>query len=164
MNPDESKQDVFETPVDQKKEARRIRLLENLKKGRETALANRKKKALYNKLQREEKNDAMDMLIKDKLNKKTSLQDENQKLKDQLLAMQQPKPIKEPAEPIKVTPPKPAEIRAPAEIKAPAENREPAEIRAPAENREPAEISAPAENRVVFEPKRVMNVFNRAPW
>jgi len=47
MNPDESKQDVFETPVDQKKEARRIRLLENLKKGRETALANRKKKGLH---------------------------------------------------------------------------------------------------------------------
>ena len=39
-----------------------------------------------NKLQREEKNNAMDMLIKDKLNNKTSLQDENEKLKDQLLA------------------------------------------------------------------------------
>lgn len=42
---------VFEkTDADIKKDAKREQLLLNLKKGRETALANRKKKALYDRL------------------------------------------------------------------------------------------------------------------
>ena len=59
--------DVFEQPVttiaDDAKTKRRERLLANLKKGRETALTNRKKKAMFKKAKKQEHEDEMDKVI-----------------------------------------------------------------------------------------------------
>lgn len=105
---------VFEkTDADIKKDAKREQLLLNLKKGRETALANRKKKALYNKLKKQEADEIMDNEIKQRLEKKANLENENKQLKERLLAMEMqnvaakkedPPPAKESVEKPKVEP------------------------------------------------------------
>lgn len=132
---------VFEkTDADIKKEAKREQLLLNLKKGRDTALANRKKKALYNKLKKQEADEIMDNEIKKRLEKKANLENENKQLKERLLAMemqnvvvkkQDPPPVKKPTE----------------------EKPKPIEKLAQAPKVEPKVVD-----------RFVMNVFDKAPW
>ena len=64
----DQKEPIFEeeppAPIEaDPKVARRKRLLANLEKGRKTALENRKKKAMYKKLKRQEEVDEMDKAI-----------------------------------------------------------------------------------------------------
>ena len=136
---------VFEKPdADIKKDAKREQLLLNLKKGRETALANRKKKALYNKLKKQEADEIMDNEIKQRLEKKANLENENKQLKERLLAIEMqnvaakkegPPPAKKPAETPNVE--KPGKVEKP---------------------REKPKVVEPAVDRFV------MNVFDKAPW
>lgn len=142
--------DVFEkSDVEKKKDARRERLLNNLKKGRETALANRKKKALYKKLKKQEQDDVMDNEIREKLDKKVSLENENKQLKERLLAMEMKsiaKPSKKQPEPeAKPEPPK----------------LEPEPKPEPKPKPTPPELAKPAE---VQQERHVVNAFKVAPW
>lgn len=130
---------VFEkTDADIKKEAKREQLLLNLKKGRDTALANRKKKALYNKLKKQEADEIMDNEIKQRLEKKANLENENKQLKERLLAMEMQNVVVKKKDP----PPVDATIEKP-------------------------RVEKPIEKPKV-EPKVVdrfvMNVFDKAPW
>ena len=59
--PEEPKPEIFEESADDAKKKRRERLLANLEKGRKTALANRKKKAMYKKLKKKDEVDEMDL-------------------------------------------------------------------------------------------------------
>lgn len=137
--------EVFEkSDAEKKKDAKRERLLNNLKKGRETALANRKKKALYKKLKKQEQDEVVDNEIRDKLDKKASLENENKQLKERLLAME----MKSIAKPPKKQPE--------SELK-PAPKPEP----------EPNHLERiPAAKAAVAQPpgKHIVNAFKVAPW
>ena len=105
--------DVFEQPaataVDDAKTKRRERLLANLKKGRETALANRKKKAMFKKAKKQEHEDEMDKVIKQNLKEKddiTELRQEVARLKASKVEPPKVEPAKLKVEPAKVEPPK----------------------------------------------------------
>ena len=66
--------EIFEQeapPVPNKRE----RLLKNLERGRKTALANRKKKAMYKRMIKKDKDDEMDKAIKAKLMEKDDVDD-----------------------------------------------------------------------------------------
>ena len=95
---------IFEkSDADIQKDAKRERLLNNLKQGRETALANRKKKALHTKLKRQEADEIMDNEIKQRLDKKATLENENKQLKDRLLALEMQNVVKKEAPPAEKT-------------------------------------------------------------
>ena len=103
------KQPIFEEEpvVVDKKQERRERLLKQLEKGRKTALANRKKKALHKKLTKKEQEDTIDTEIKEKLLAKQSVEDLRREL-DELKASKAAPPPPTPApEPTKPDPPKP---------------------------------------------------------
>ena len=79
MTSDESK--VFEVEpapeldeAAQKAKTRRERLLANLAKGRKTALENRKKRAMFKRIKKEEEGDEMDKAIKQKVLEKPELE------------------------------------------------------------------------------------------
>ena len=120
---EELKQPIFEEEpvVVDKKQERRERLLKQLEKGRKTALANRKKKALHKKLTKKEQEDTIDTEIKEKLLAKQSVEDLRREL-DELKASKaapapppptpapaatKPQPPKQEPEPLKPEPPKP---------------------------------------------------------
>lgn len=129
---------VFEKPdADIKKDAKREQLLLNLKKGRETALANRKKKALYNKLKKQEADEIMDNEIKQRLDKKANLENENKQLKERLLAMEMQNVA------VKKKDPPPVDVTMEKPIEKPVEK--------------------PKVEAKVVDPF-VMNVFDKAPW
>jgi hypothetical protein len=77
-----------ETPVDDKKIKRRERLLANLAKGRATSLLNRQKKALFNKIKKEEANDVIEDAIKQKVMKKSKLDLLREQVKQLTMAKQ----------------------------------------------------------------------------
>ena len=136
-NEPEVEPEVFEQSAEQKLTERKQRLLQNLKTGRATALANRKKKKLYNQLKKEGEEDEMDKAIKEKLLAKKSVADrhlqletENQELRAKLNAKAESPP--------KVTSP----VTPPPQVAPKVEQVTP----------------------TVVETKRVMNVFDRAPW
>lgn len=134
--------EVFEkSDAEKKKDAKRERLLNNLKKGRETALANRKKKALYKKLKKQEQDEVVDNEIRDKLDKKASLENENKQLKERLLAM---------------------------ELKSIAKKQPESELKpAPKPEPEPNHLERiPAAKAAVAQPpgKHIVNAFKVAPW
>jgi hypothetical protein len=88
--PEEQKPDTptKETPVDDKKIKRRERLLANLAKGRATSLLNRQKKALFNKIKKEEANDVIEDAIKQKVMKKSELDLLREQVKELTMAKQ----------------------------------------------------------------------------
>jgi len=104
-------------------EETKARLRENLKKGRETSLANRKKKAKLKQIEKEEKQAVEDEKIFENLKRKLKpkeLEDENAKLRAELaelkaareekkkVVIKEPEPVKQAEpEPVKETPKKP---------------------------------------------------------
>lgn len=83
---DKEEDPVFEKPKPVKKkrvmtEEQKEKLRENLKRGRATAMANRKKKALGNKIDREEKEKELDQKIATKLLGKNKHEDDIENLK-----------------------------------------------------------------------------------
>ena len=132
---DTEEQEILETPKPQKKprkkrvlsEQDKERLRQNLKVGRQTALANRQKKALINKALKKEKEEEDDKFLAEKILKKKDnneetfnlMKSELNELREELKKMKEkpeppkpktPEPIIEP-EPIKLKiepePPKP---------------------------------------------------------
>lgn len=84
--------EVFETEpapqldeAAQKAKTRRERLLANLAKGRKTALENRKKKAMFKKIKRQEEDDEIDKAIKQKVLEKSELET----LRDEVLMLRE---------------------------------------------------------------------------
>lgn len=95
---EDKNEEVFEQPPapgDDAKIKRRERLLANLKKGRETALANRKKKAMFKKAKKQEQEDEMDKVIKQKLKEKDDINELRQEVA-RLKASKQVEPKAEP--------------------------------------------------------------------
>ena len=85
---------IFEKPVVKKEKKKRVmteeqkeKLRENLKRGRETAMKNRQKKALGKKIDSEEKNKELDQKIAKKLLGKNKNEDEIDKLKLEIKEM-----------------------------------------------------------------------------
>jgi hypothetical protein len=122
--PDEPKTDTptkeKEEPVDDKKVKRRERLLANLAKGRATSLLNRQKKALFNKIKKEEQTDVIEEAIKQKIMKKSELDLLREQVKELTTAKQnnllkpeskpEPKPESKPEPPVeKFIQPKPVQ-------------------------------------------------------
>ena len=130
--PDHEAEPVPEPEPEKPKKKKRVvseetkaRLRENLKKGRETSLANRKKKAKLKQIEKEEKQAVEDEKIFENLKRKLKpkeLEDENAKLRAELaelkaareekkkVVVKEPEPVKqaEPEpEPVKETPKKP---------------------------------------------------------
>lgn len=100
---EDKNEEVFEQPPapgDDAKIKRRERLLANLKKGRETALANRKKKAMFKKAKKQEQEDEMDKVIKQKLKEK----DDINELRQEVARLKASKQVEPKAEPPKVEP------------------------------------------------------------
>ena len=91
---EELKQPIFEEEpvVVDKKQERRERLLKQLEKGRKTALANRKKKALHKKLTKKEQEDTIDTEIKEKLLAKQSVEDLRRELDELKASKAAPQP------------------------------------------------------------------------
>jgi hypothetical protein len=102
--PEEPKTDTptkeKEEPVDDKKVKRRERLLANLARGRKTALENRQKKALSNKIKKEEANDVIEDAIKRKVMKTSEIDD----LREQVKQLTKAKPEVVKPEPVKQEP------------------------------------------------------------
>ena len=81
----DNKEPIFEEPTKaDPKVARRQRLLANLEKGRKTALENRKKKAMYKKLKKQDEVDEMDLAIQEKMLKKAQEKSEVLTLREEL--------------------------------------------------------------------------------
>ena len=66
--------------AEEAKRIRKERLLKNLEKGRKTALENRKRRAMFKKLEQEERHDKMDADIKRKLLEKKSAAEANDEI------------------------------------------------------------------------------------
>lgn len=86
--------EIFEQetpPVSNKRE----RLLKNLEKGRKTALANRKKKAMYKRMIKKDKDDEMDKTIKAKLMEKDDVDDLRRQLAEMKAMVHNSEPKKQ---------------------------------------------------------------------
>ena len=107
---EEIKEDKPEKPKKKKRqltEAQKERLRDNLKRGRETSLANRKKKKKLKDIAKEEKSIEEDTKIFESLKKKLKpkeLQEENDRLKAELAEMKKAKQKPKPERPLTPTP------------------------------------------------------------
>lgn len=151
--------EIFEQeapPVSSKRE----RLLKNLEKGRKTALANRKKKAMYKRMIKKDKDDEMDKAIKAKLMERDDVDDLRRQLAE-MKAMANSKK-EAPQQAPQQAPVLEAPHQAPEPKQAPVPKQAP-EPKAPEQAPVPEKQKAP-EIPIVKSPPITLSTYGTTPW